>query len=429
MTAPAVRPAGDALVLGAGVAGVCTAWALARAGAAVTVLDRRPGPAQETSFANGGHVSAGQARPWATPAVPGQSLRWIGRADAPLRWPLSLDPPLWRWGLSFLNQCRPRRAFDNARTIVRLARYSRALLPTVVEQAGLSFAFRADGILGVYGDPRALARAARDSDRLDSGEQPLDATACVRLEPALADAVAAGRVCGGLLAPDGATGDAHGFTVALAEAASRAGVRFRTGIDIQGLVRGDAGDGARLAVAASDATYSADTVILALGQDSRAVAATIGVRLPVAPVKGVSVSIPATAALPAIGILDEDARVVLARLGDTFRAAGTAEFGNARPDPDPRRISSLLRAVARLFPAAARPEPAAAGAWGGIRSMTPDCAPLLGPVAGAPGLFLNTGHGSLGWTNACGAAQLVADLVAGRDPAIDPQGLTLARWT
>lgn len=418
------------LVLGAGVAGITTAWFLARDGAEVTVVDRQPGPALDTTFANGGHLSASQSRPWATPEAPGQMLRWLGRRNAPLRLPLRWNPPLWRWGLSYLANCRSARTRANTRTLQRLARYSQAMLFALAEEQGLRFDLRTLGVLAVFREPRALDRAAREAEDLggaEGSEQALDADACASLEPALADAVGSGRIAGGILARDGATGDAHAFTVALAESCAAAGIRFRTGVDVARLNT----KGARVTgVETSDGVFAADAVVVALGQASRAVAATAGVRLPLVPVKGYSVSFPAPAdgSLPSLGILDEDAKVVTSRLGDTFRAAGTAEFGDGGTRVELRRAATLLAGLHGLYPAASLPNVAAASPWAGVRAMTPDGPPLLGPVPRIAGLYLNTGHGPLGWTLAAGAARMVADWAGGRDLAIDSAGLTLARF-
>lgn len=418
------------LVLGAGVTGIMTAWFLARDGAEVTVVDRRPGPAQETSFANGGHLSASQSRPWAMPEAPIQLLRWIGRRDAPFRLPLHWNPPLWRWGLSYLANCRKSRVRTNAQTLQQLARFSQTALLALAEEQGLQFSLRTSGLLAVFRDTRALVRAARRAEELGGAtgpEQALDAEACANLEPALGDAAAAGHIAGGIFSSDGGTGDAHAFTATLAESCAATGVRFRYGLDV---LRLKSQRGRVSGVETSDGDIAAEAVVLALGPSSRTVAASAGVRLPLVPVKGYSISFPAPAddRLPSLGILDEKFRVVTSRLGSRFRTAGIAEFGATNTRVDDRRAETLLTALHDLYPAAPLPDVAAASPWAGLRTMTPDGPPLLGPVPRVLGLYLNTGHGPLGWTLAAGTARMVADSVGGRKPAIDYTGLTLARF-
>ena len=420
----------EVVVLGAGLAGVTTAWLLAREGAQVTVLDRRPGPALETSYANGGHLSGSGSRPWTTPAAPQQLWRAVGRSDAPLRMPLRWDPPLWRWGIAALRNCSAARYRANTLTLQRLARLSRDVLEH--ERAGIDFEYRPGGVLAVYGTQESLAAAAAESEWLAregfAGEAPLAANDCALLEPALAPAVQAGRIAGGVLAHDAATGDAHAFAAAVAERGQADGVSYRYGIDIHGLRR----SGRRVSgVDTSEGFFPADATVLALGCESTAVARTAGLKIPVVPVKGVSVTVAATGALPALGILDAERKVVTARLGAEFRAAGLAEFAGADHRIDFARVRLLLDAVGALYPGASLPGTGDARPWTGLRPMTPDGPPILGPAparSGCAGLFFNTGHGAMGWTLACGSAALIADWIGGRVPRVDPAGLTLDRF-
>ena len=418
------------LVLGAGLAGVTTAWLLAREGAQVTVLDRRPGPAQETSHANGGHLSGSGSRPWTSPAVPRQLSRWLGRADAPLRVPLRWDPSLWRWGVRAARNCTAARYRANTLTLQRLARLSRDVLEE--ERAGIEFGYRPGGVLAVYRTPESAAAAEAEAAWLAregfAGEAPMSAEDCVRLEPALADAAESGRFASGVLARDAATGDAHAFTVSVAERCQAQGVSFRFDVEIRSLRK----SGRRVRGAeTSDGFFSADATVLSLACDSPAVARTAGLEVPVVPVKGTSVTVAATGALPTLGVFDAERKVVTARLGAEFRAAGLAEFAGADYGIDLARVRVLLDALTELYPEAPLPGAGDARPWTGLRPMTPDGPPILGPAparSGCTGLFCNTGHGAMGWTLACGSAAMTTDWIAGRVPRIDPAGLTLDRF-
>ena len=420
------------LVLGAGVVGIVTAWLLAREGADVTVVEARETAGLETSFANAGHLSAGDARPWSTPDAPRLLREWIGRRDAPLRLPLwRWDPHLWGWGFRYLRQCAPQRYRANARTLLRLANANGEVLRTVAEQADLSFHHRDGGLLAVYRSERAFEAAVRESRWIGPhGEKPLDPDGCAAFEPALAAAVDAGGIAGGLLATGGASGDAYAFTAGLGEACRTRGVAFEFGATVEAL----ATDGARHRVTGAvvdGRRIDADATVLALGNGSRRVAATAGLSLPIYPVKGYSVTLaaPESSPLPHLGLVDAERRIVMSRYGDEFRAGGTAEFAGHDTRVPPWRVAPLLRALAELFPAARLPAlPEDAKPWAGLRPMTPDGPPILGPAPGLAGLFLNTGHGALGWTLACASARVVADGIAGRDPAIDSDGLTAERF-
>lgn len=422
------------LILGAGVVGVSTAYVLAEAGARVTVVDRRLGPAQETSAANGGHLSASQARPWATPAVPGQLVRWLGRADAPLRLPLRWDPALWRWGLRYLGNCRPRAYRANAEAVLRLARYSQGVMRCFLRESGVEFDHRPEGLLAIYRSGASLDAAHADVRWLtDAGlvdDELLDAGECLRAEPALAAAQDNGTLAGGILSRDGATGDAARFTAGIAKACANLEVAFRYGVEVQGI---DRVKGRVTGVRTNAGTILADATVVALANDSRTLlAADLGIDLPLCPVKGYSVTLPATSAesrLPRMGILDDDRKVVFARFADSFRAAGTAEFAGIDTTIDNRRVKSILSAAASLFPGPLdRVQPAAAGAWTGLRPMTPDGPPILGPAKGISGLFFNTGHGPLGWTLAAGSARMLADWIAGSAPALDAAPYSAERF-
>ncbi|MBM3506358.1 MAG: D-amino acid dehydrogenase [Alphaproteobacteria bacterium] len=422
------------VVLGAGVIGITTAHFLVEAGAKVTVVERRPGPAQETSAANGGHLSASQARPWATPSVPRQLVRWLGQAGAPLRLPLwRWDPGLWRWSLRYLSNCLPMRYRANTRALLTLAHYSHIMLQELVARSGIAFNHHPGGLLALYRSSASLERARAEIAALSGtglvDDEVLGADECARIEPALQSARDRGLLTGGVFSPKGATGDAAQFSRALAEASGRRGVVFRYSTTVEGV---ECSGGRVTGVRTSAGVIGADTVVVALAMDSRSIAAAFGLSLPLYPVKGYSITVPidsSEARLPHIGILDDDRKVVFARFGAEFRAAGTAEFAGFDMRIDHRRIWPILAAAQELFPG---PLDCSTGetsaSWTGLRPMTPDGSPVLGPVPGAAGLFLNTGHGPLGWTLAAGSARAMVDVIQGRSPALDMAPYSAARF-
>ena len=413
------------LVLGAGVIGATTAWQLASDGHAVEVIDRQDGAGLETSFANGGQISPCHAEPWANPAVLPKLVRWLGRDDAPLlfRW-RRWDPDLWRWGARFLTNCTGTRAEINTERTLRVALYSRACLQEMRERLGLEYDQRRQGILHVYRDPAEFARGcrvARLMNRFGLERQVCDTAGCVAIEPALAAARTA--LAGGIFTPGDESGDAHKFTRAMAAHAAGQGARFHYGVTVRRLLR----QGGR--VVGADTTIGevrADAVVLALGSWSPLLARPAGLSLSVVPAKGYSITmVAAEQGAPAVSITDDEHKMVYSRLGQRLRAAGTAEMSGYDLSLDPRRWRLLVRHARDLFPLAGdfdQAEP-----WTGLRPATPDSVPLIGATR-LPGLWLNTGHGTLGWTMACGSARLLADLLAGRPPEIDPSGLGPQRF-
>lgn len=414
------------LVLGAGVVGVAAAWYLAKAGHVVTVLDRQPGAGLETSYANGGQIAASHAEPWANPATPLKAVKWLGREDAPLvfRW-RRWDPALWAWGLRFLANCTEGRARANTERTLRVALYSRAQLGLLRAETGIAYDQRCEGILHVYRDAAEFAQARRAAavmarhglDRRDC--TPDD---CVRIEPALADV--RHELAGGLFSPDDESGDAHRFTTALAALAAGRGVAFRHGVSIRGL-RAEAG---RITGVETDqGVVAADAYVLALGSFSGPVARSVGLDLPVYPAKGYSATIAVTdpAAAPTVSITDDENKLVFSRLGERLRIAGTAELAGWDRTMTRGRAEVVVRKARALFPRAG--DYATAELWAGLRPVTPDSVPILGrsPFAN---LFLDTGHGTLGWTMSCGSGRVIADLVSGRRPEIDMDGLGLERF-
>jgi D-amino-acid dehydrogenase len=426
------------LVLGAGVTGVTTAYYLRRQGADVTVVDRQPGPGLETSFANGGHLSFGHALPWATPEAPLQLLTWGGRQNAPLRLRARWDPTFWRWGAKFLRNCTPGRYRANTNTLRRLATFSQTCFGNLIaELPDLQFGHRTDGVLTVFRTPRAfdreavrVARYAGNADHFQDPEQLLTPDECVKIEPALVPAYTSGKIAGGIFAASAATGNAYQFTNALAQTCQNTGVEFCFGVEVTNISRIS---GTITGAETSQGYIKADAVVLALGSNSPVVARSVGLDLPIIPVKGYSVTLPTSGSLgPTLGILDAERKVVMAPVDDGLRAAGTAEFLSYDQTIDPIRAQAIADVVWDLFPQLGEQPPRLANLkpWAGLRPMTPDGPPLLGPIPspyGCANLFLNTGHGPLGWTLACGSAKLVADWVDCRPPT-DPSGITFSRF-
>ena len=409
------------VVLGAGVVGTVSAWYLARAGYAVTVIDRQGAAGLETSLANGGQISASHAEPWANPSAPGQVLKWLGREDAPLLFRLRADARQWAWGLRFLVECLPWRARANTREILSLALYSRAELQRLRTETGIRYDHQSRGILHFYTNRKDFDRAVRRAETLRQygcDQEIKTPDECVAIEPALAHARS--QLAGGTFAASDESGDAHKFTQALAALAEGHGVRFRYGCSVERLetehgrvasvIVHDVHDGAEESV-------TADAYIVALGSYSPLVLAGIGVSMPVYPVKGYSVTIPLEEGddAPHVSLSDEAAKLVFARLGERLRVAGTAELAGYDTELRVERCESLLRRTFELFPRAGRAE--RAEHWTGLRPATPSNVPLIGRTR-LRNLYLNTGHGTLGWTLACGSGRVLADLVSGRRPEI-----------
>ncbi|MCL2523219.1 MAG: D-amino acid dehydrogenase [Betaproteobacteria bacterium] len=405
------------LVLGAGVIGTTSAWYLARAGHQVTVVDRQAATGMETSFANGGQISVSHAEPWANPQVFARLRQWWGRADAPLLWRWRADPAQLAWGLRFLGECRPAATRRNIAAIVALALYSRQQLGLLRDELGLQYDQLQRGILHIYTARRefAAAREAAQTMRAFGVErEAVDADACVEIEPALADA--RHLLIGGDYTRADESGDAHRFTQALAARAAAAGVVFRHGLAIDKLAPG----GRQLAGVvvrgeAGSELLTADAYVVALGSYSPLLLKPLGIGIPVYPAKGYSVTLPLApeSRAPCVSLTDDERKLVISRLGDRLRVAGTAEFNGYNLDLDEVRCQAVLHRVRQLFP---RLELAGAPQfWCGLRPTTPSNRPLIGRSRYA-NLWLNTGHGTLGWTLACGSALALTDLIGGKRP-------------
>jgi D-amino-acid dehydrogenase len=407
------------VVLGAGLTGVTSAWFLAEDGHELTVIDRQPGPALETSFANGGQISTSHAEPWANPAAPLKVLKWLGREDAPLLWRFSADPAQWAWGLRFLRECCPERTRANIRAILALALDSRARLKALRRELGLEYHCLERGILHFYTDPAEFDRAIPQAALMrEFGCERVvkSAAECLAIEPALAHAVA--PIVGGTYTADDESGDAQLFTAALADRCAARGVEFRYNTTLAGLETA----GGRVAAVrlANGDRLTADAYVVALGSYSTLLMRQVGIGIPVYPAKGYSISVPLQEGAPAseVSLIDDEVKMVYSRRGDRLRGEGTAEFSGYDTSLNATRIDALVRRTRQMFPqlefSAAAIEP-----WAGLRPATPSNVPIIGPT-GLHNLYLNTGHGTLGWTMAVGSGRLLADQLAGRVPEIDP---------
>jgi len=408
------------IVLGAGVVGVASAWYLAAAGHEVTVIDRRDAAGMETSFANGGQISAGHAEPWAKPAVVPKILRWLGREDAPLLFRPRADRAQWEWGLRFLLECFPGRFERHSRTLAGLAGYSRACLRTLRAELGIRYEHLERGILQFATNTRdfdGLAHHAEAMRALGMVKREVKSSAeCLALEPALKHSK--DPVVGGVYDPQDESGDAHRFTQELARLAAARGVTFRFGAAVQTL---DAeGDEVRAIRLSGGESIAADAYVMSLGSYSPLLLAPLGVRIPVYPLKGYSITLPLgateAAAAPTVSLTDEACKLVISRLGSRLRAAGTAELNGYDTTLNPVRCAAIVRRIRDLFPALGGIT--AVENWTGLRPATPNNVPLIGRTK-LRNLYLNTGHGTLGWTLACGSGAALADLVSGRRAQVD----------
>jgi D-amino-acid dehydrogenase len=408
------------LVLGAGLTGVTSAWYLAAAGHEVTVVERQPAAALETSFANGGQISVSHPEPWANPGAPAQILRWLGREDAPLKFRPRPEIGQWLWGMRFLFECLPGRNLRNGEAIARLAIFSRARLRELRAATGIEYDGLQAGILHLFFDDKSFAQVeerARWLRGLGMKVEVLDRAGCVSVEPALAGC--RDPLHGGIHAPEDESGDAHRFTRNLAGMCAQRGVHFHYDTQVEaievtaGRVAGirATGDGRRQ-------TLAADAYLLCAGSFSPLLAAAAGERLPIYPVKGYSVTLPLAepSGAPRTSITDESRRIVVSRLGGRLRAAGTAELTGYDTQLNAARCGAILDRLLELFPdirSSAQPE-----RWAGLRPATPSNLPIIGRSR-LQNLYFNTGHGTLGWTLACGSASAIADILSGRAAAVD----------
>ena len=413
------------VILGSGVIGVTSAYYLAKAGHEVTVIDRQPGPALETSFANAGQISPGYASPWAAPGIPLKAMKWMLQRHAPL----SITPDgttfqlSWMWDM--LMNCTSERYAVNKERMVRLAEYSRDCFKHLRDEAGITYESRQRGTMQLFRTEQQFASAAKDIDVLNDSGVPFELLTREQLglaEPALA--LAGDKLVGALRLPNDETGDCQLFTTRLAQMAEQLGVRFRYNVSIDSLaVTGNSISG----VYCGNELVQADAYVVALGAYSSTLLRDI-VKLPVYPMKGYSITVPITdaARAPRSTILDETYKIAVTRFDDRIRVGGMAELAGFDLRLNPRRRATLEMVVNDLFPGAG--DTAQASFWTGLRPMTPDGTPIVGRTA-LSNLFLNTGHGTLGWTMSCGSAQMLADLMSAKRPAILSDDLSVGRYT
>ncbi|AYQ30387.1 MULTISPECIES: D-amino acid dehydrogenase [unclassified Polaromonas] len=413
------------MVLGAGVTGITTAWYLAQRGHEVTVVERRGAAAMETSFANGGQISVSHAEPWANPGAPLKVLQWLAREDAPLLFRLRADVNQWLWGLEFLRNCTPARTAENIKQIVSLGMYSRGALQKLRAELGLQYDAQTKGILHFYTSQAEYDAAQEPARIMREHGCELDmktADECVAIEPALAQCRSS--IVGGSMTPSDESGDAQAFTTALAARCEQAGVKFLYNTTVLGLDAAEGQlNGVQVAMGRGEAggkveMLKADAYVMCLGAFSAQWAKVLGQSLRIYPAKGYSVTLPVIneAASYQVSLTDDEYKLVFSRFGNRLRIAGTAELNGYNTELNLVRCNAIVRRVKQLFPEMTDGE--GAQFWTGLRPATPSNVPYIGKSR-ASNVFLNTGHGTLGWTHACGSGAAIADIVSGRVPEVD----------
>jgi D-amino-acid dehydrogenase len=413
-----------AVVLGAGVIGVTSAYYLAADGHEVTVIDRREQAASETSYGNAGLITPGDSYAWASPEALKLFLKSLYRRDLGIKMRAYADPRLWSWSLKFLRECTPERTRINTLRKLRLTLYARECLAALSARTGISFDATSRGVVYFFRSQESLDHGVAHMRLLAEHGLTIDVVdrnRLMQIEPALAPAK--DKLAGAIFSPMDQTGDSAQFARNLAAwCAEQAGVSFRYNTIINTLeVEGDS----VRRVTTDQGPIDADLFILALGAESPRLAKPIRVALPIYPVKGYSLTVPISEAhqAPRIGGVDEDKLIAFSRLGNRLRLAATAEFAGYNQGYRPNDFRALLATARELFPNGGDYE--SAEPWAGFRPMTPSSVPIMGRAV-YPNLYLNVGHGHVGWTMCCGSGKFVADLVAGREPEIDPEGLLYA---
>jgi D-amino-acid dehydrogenase len=415
----------NVLILGGGVIGVTSAYYLAKAGHAVTVVDRQPDVALETSFANAGEVSPGYASPWAGPGVPVKAIKWLLMTHGPLVIRPKLDPAMWVFMAKMLRNCTDARYAVNKSRMIPIAEYSRDCLRALRADIGIRYDEESLGTLQLFRKQQQLDHTGGDISVLKQYGVPyevLDRAGCINAEPALA--AVKDKFVGGLRLPQDETGDCHMFTQALAAHAAELGVQFKFATSIQQL----AVEGKRVSgVATSAGLMKADAYVVALGSWSPHLLRPLGISIPVYPVKGYSITVPVldAAAAPVSTVMDESYKVAITRLGKRIRVGGTAEISGYTNTLHAARRATLDHSLTDLFPGGG--DLKEAKFWGGLRPMTPDGPPVIGPTP-YTNLHLNTGHGTLGWTMACGSGRVLADTLSGCKPDVDIRELAMTRY-
>jgi D-amino-acid dehydrogenase len=409
------------VVLGAGLLGVTSAYFLRQQGHEVVVIDRQASPAAETSFANGGQISVSHAEPWANPSAPLKVLQWLGKEDAPLLFRLRADMRQWLWGVQFLRECTPARTHHNIRQIVQLGTYSRDTLQQLRRDIGIHYDQRTQGILHFYTNAAEFEAAhapAAQMRELGCERQVISADEAVRIEPALRQV--RHQLAGATFTAEDESGDANQFARELVKHCEANGVQFRMSHTITAL-REAGGSIDHVEVTDTEGRFQrirGDAYVVAMGSLSPLLVKPLGIRLPIYPAKGYSVTIPVADAALAhqVSLTDDEYKLVFSRLGDRLRIAGTAELNGYDRDLNRVRCEAIVRRVEALFPGAG--DSSQAQFWTGLRPATPSNVPIIGRSR-LPNLYLNTGHGTLGWTHACGSGKSIARIVGGHAPEVD----------
>lgn len=409
------------IILGSGLLGITTAYVLAKRGHSVEVIERCGNCAAETSFANGGQLSYSHAEPWANPGVLKKLPKWLVKSDSPLIFRPRADWDMITWGLKFLSECRQSRADANTLAILRLGLYSRLKMATIREETGIKFDFLQKGILHIYSSDAEWEAAKKHAEfqaKFGCDQRVVSSQECLSLEPALAHT--SRSIAGGIHAHMDESGDANLFCRELEKACKQIGVVFRYHVEVESIE--SSGD-AITAITTSQGSIIGDAYVMALGSYSPIHLKPLGIRVPIYPMKGYSLTLSHNASSPSMSITDGSAKLVYSRLGSNLRIAGTAEFAGHDASLRPDRIAPIVRAAQKLFPNAAWDAPVSQ--WACLRPSTPGGAPILGETP-YQNLYLNTGHGTLGWTQAAGSAYLVADIMEKRSPEIMTEGLALS---
>lgn len=413
------------IVLGAGIIGTASAWYLQQVGHEVTVIERQPGAAQETSFANGCQISVSHAEPWANRSAPFKILKWLGKEDAPLLYRFRPEWLQWKWGLNFLRECLPAHTADNIRQIIAIAEYSRVSLQALRAETGIEYDHLSRGILHFYTDQRefdASLNAAKLMSELGCERRSISADEVIRIEPALASV--RHKLVGGDFTETDESGDVYKFTTALARKAAAAGVDFQYNTTVTRLLKEGSGSTEKItgieiiSPEGRHKTLHADVFVVALGCFSVQLLAPVGIGLMVYPGKGYSATYDITNAnaAPTVSLTDDGHKLVLSRLGNRLRVAGTCEFNGYTRELNTTRCEAITRRTRELFPDACDYDHASY--WAGLRPLTPSNVPYIGKSK-ISNLFLNTGHGTLGWTMGCGSGRALAEIVSGRQPELN----------
>jgi D-amino-acid dehydrogenase len=413
------------LVLGAGAVGTATAWYLKKAGHDVVVVERQKEAGMETSWGNGGVIHASEVEPWSQPGMPSKIIRWLGQENAPLLLRYSAIPHMWRWGIDFARNCTPERFRANARANLELALHSLKSLQEIGAEAHITYDRATRGVLKIYRSKDSLDNAQRSSDFLAQHGllyERVDPDRCIELEPALRDTKS--TLAGALYFARDEVGDCNKFTQGLAAACAERGVRFHYGETVHDV---EASGHRVTAVITNNGRIAADTIVVAMGSFTTPLLAKIGVRVPIYPVKGISITFPRGAwnSAPSMPVIDDSKLFGLVPIGDRMRISGSAEITGYDTTPAASRAQAIVENASFTFPEMKRHlDLSKARIWAGLRPVSPAGTPIIGRTR-FEGLWVNAGHGHLGWTLACGSGRVAADLVTGRNPGIEiprPQG-------